>query len=162
MEQISSQEQEKKLDLLKAGDTVKVLRSNGTVEDGWTIGNFDQETGDIVVQKKGADKGGKSEVLQKIIPQIELYALNKPGGETRKFSVKEWLRLWEETEWRAPNYQIGELDIPSEEQDELLTPQEARIYIAKLVQERIKRIGGVKNAGDLQKEKQRNAIFGIS
>jgi protein phosphatase len=57
------------------GKTVKVLRSDNTVEDGWTLMGFDKD-GDAVVKKYEKDEAGKTSLLAKSISKKLLQRLN--------------------------------------------------------------------------------------
>ncbi|OGZ46920.1 MAG: hypothetical protein A3J54_01780 [Candidatus Ryanbacteria bacterium RIFCSPHIGHO2_02_FULL_45_13b] len=148
----SNMEQEKKEDVLKVGDRIGVLRSSGDKEDDWTLSGFDEKSGEALVTKKEGEQ-----TLTKKIRQIELYAINKPEGETRKFSAQEWLDLWNSTE--VSHLRVG---VNSVEKQMMWTPEEAR----KVLREKAS-----KNAGGAQlrqgskeeiilKLKNRIAFFG--
>ena len=107
---------EKELDLIKVGDSIKVLRSSGEQEEDWKVEGFNRETGNTIVRKSEGNK-----VLEKEIPQIELYAMNKPEEETRKFSLNEWVNLWNSTE-----VTVNRIISTKEDAKMMLTPHEAR------------------------------------
>ena len=105
--------------LLKVGDKVKVLRSSGETELGWEVSGFNPKTGEVlVIRKEGKD------TLQKTIPQIELYALNHPSGETRKFPISQWIALWNNT----VDHGSRKITIREQDQDMMLAPEQATQY----------------------------------
>lgn len=143
-------------ELLQKGTEIKVLRSNGEQESGWIIDHFDAKTGDAVVKKEE----GKN-ILAKSIPQIELYALNKPIGESKKFPLKQWVELWNSTEQTQFTLNNRKLEIDAEK---VISPEEAREFLRR--EERKAKGGGKaqlrtgESAERIKRLQRRIAFFG--
>jgi len=112
-------EEKEAAEVLKVGDEVRVLRSSGEVESGWDLSSFNPKTGEALVSRKEGDK-----TLLKEIPQIELYALNRPTGETRRFPLNQWARLWNSTE-----VSHIELKVRPDEGEIKMNPEEAKLFL---------------------------------
>lgn len=111
---------------LVKGSIVTVVRSSGETESGWRIDRYDEE-GQAVVQL--TDKNGKG--IQKKIPPVELYSINRPDDVAHAFRFEHWQKLWE----RAGGAEL----LPGEKPPERLTPREARAFFAnKLTEDDLK------------------------
>lgn len=167
--QTPAPEQEKHPELLQKGAEVKVLRSSGETEEGWVIDRFDNKTGNAIARKQE----GK-EVLEKPIPQIELYALNKPSGESKKFTLDQWVELWNSTESSLTHKISAGPKIAGKTVggERLMSPEEAREFLREQSREamhkgmsRVSSGPGTRLSFDsgeerIQKLQRRIALFG--
>jgi len=117
MDQVTEKEESlKPVDNLDKDDIVSVVRSEGIVEDGWRIDRF--ENGKAIVQS--STKEGK--VLEKQVPPVELYAINRPNDTDHPITFENWKELWERAGGRTISVPEG-TRLP-----ERLTPKQAREF----------------------------------
>ncbi len=73
----------------RKGDVVKVERSDGAIDDGWTVTGHNNENGAAIVSKQL--ENGKIGV--KHVPKFELYKLNGESGQDLFMSGTEWFNM---------------------------------------------------------------------
>jgi len=113
----TEKEEVKPVDNLDRDDIVSVVRSEGIVEDGWRIDRF-ENGGKAIVQS--STKEGV--VLEKQVPPVELYAINRPNDTDHPITFENWKELWE----RAGG---GTISMPEGTRlPERLTPKQAREF----------------------------------
>lgn len=114
MESVEIPEVPQQKEAIEKGDPVKVVRSSGGVDSGWQVGGFSKDTKRFTVLK---DIEGQR--MQKKIPRVELYALNRPENDSSKFPFQEWIDLWQK---------VGGIAEPGLSGPKLMSPREARVF----------------------------------
>lgn len=74
---------------LRVGNTVRIRRSDGRIDEGWIINRFNMNTGDAILRKR---ENGK--LVEKEVPQNEIRDLNRPEQTVAIPGAKDFPELF--------------------------------------------------------------------